>query len=201
MTQTVTLRRWNRRNIALLDALKVTFSALGSGATLVAMCSTPRAWRFARLQAEAPYFSWGGLPELSVGDIFDLRAFAIGVPSPFELRWRAEGMGSLAAWLTTRDGFDPMALGADALASIAVAEEIESHRLLFGRAVPGVAPEGWLALREGRIGEIRVPYDGAAQALELRGAELVAAEAASGNAHIVEELLTRITAATMEDNR
>lgn len=196
MTPAVTLRRWNRRDIGLVEALRATFAALGDGATLVAMCSSPREWRFVRLKAGAgaPEFDSGGLPDLVVADIFDLRAFVLGGSGPFEFRWRADGTGSLSAWLTTRAGFDPARLGAEALAPIAVAEEIGSQRLLFGRAVPGVAPPGWVALREGRIGEIRVPCDGSGPCVTIGGVELVAKEATYGNAYVAEELLVEIVA-------
>lgn len=194
----VTLRRWRRDGIDLEAALKLTLAALGEGAVLIGLCSAPAAWKFARIVAARDELAldFGGPGALRLREIFDLRAFvASGAPaSAFELRWRRTDAGGRAAWLTARQGFDPTPLGAAALPPIE-GETEPSARLLFGERERDAAPEGWAALREARIGEVRVPAGAESKQFSLTGFEVIAREPRFGNAHVAEEMLTGIGSA------
>jgi CRISPR-associated protein (TIGR03984 family) len=184
-----TLRRFQRRPIALEEAIRVTLEALGNGVTLIGLCAAPTTWQFARLSlvdravnAETA----GGALDLPA--TFDLRAFAPG--REFELRWRRAGAEGVAAWVTPDAGFDPARLGADKLGAVATVCRIPSSRLLFGTRAAAGPRQGWITLAENRIGSIAVPFDGPPSRLRLIGVELVAREPVFGNAHVAEEILT-----------
>jgi CRISPR-associated protein (TIGR03984 family) len=188
-----TLRRFQRRPIALEEAIRVTLEALGNGVTLIGLCAAPTTWQFARLSlvnravnAEPAHGA------LDLPATFDLRAFAPGREPgrEFELRWRRAGAEGVAAWVTTDAGFDPARLGADKLGAVATVCRIPSSRLLFGTRAAAGPRQGWITLAENRIGSIAVPFDGPPSRLRLIGVELVAREPVFGNAHVAEEILT-----------
>lgn len=76
------------------------------------------------------------------------------------------------------------------------------HRVLMGTAVAGGAGasgDGWVRLREARIGDVLVPYDGPAPAQGARFAlsvERVLREDEDGNVHVVDEVLRGVVALT-----